>query len=137
MEEWVGQQWHRFITRAADRQHAAAAVNLPEMERAIGLLFRAGGGPATVRVSSAAARRVGGSRNLLQRIAGSGTHADLPRLEPEALALPARIAVFPEAALNRSLYLWLAALAACGGHGQPGDGWIGTNRRATRSTLQR
>jgi nitric oxide reductase NorD protein len=137
MEEWVGQQWHRFITRAADRQHAAAAVNLPDMERAIGLLFRAGGGAATVRVSSAAARRVGGSRNLLQRIAGSGTHADLPRLEPEALALPARIAVFPDAALNRALYLWLAALASCGDGLCPGDGWITANRRATQAALQR
>ena len=137
MEEWVGEHWHRFITRAADRQHAAAAVNLPDMERAIGLLFRAGGGAATVRVSSAAARRVGGSRSLLQRIAGSGTHADLPRLESEALALPARIAVFPDAALNRALYLWLAALASCGDGLRPGDGWIAANRRATQAALQR
>ena len=139
MEEWVGQQWHRFITRAADRHHRAAVVTLPEMERSIGLLFRAGGGAPTVRLSSAAARRVGGERNLLQRIAGSGTHADLPRLEPDTLALPASIAVFPETELNRSLYLWLAALAASGG-GEPADpteGWIRRNLRATHAALQR
>jgi len=149
MEEWVGQQWHRLITRAADRNHASAAVALPDMERAIGMLFRAGGGASAVRVSTAAAQRIGGARGLLQRIAGSGTHAELPRLEPETLALPARIAVFPQAELNRALYLWLAALAASrsddpGFEGSDGDGfdtpttgWIGLNLRATRRALQR
>ena len=38
MEEWVGKQWDRFIRRAASRQHEAAAVALPEVQRAITLL---------------------------------------------------------------------------------------------------
>ena len=62
MEEWVGQQWHRFIHRAASRQHAHAATG---------------------------------------------------RLETEALSLPPTVAVFDDAALNRALYLWLAAQGAC------------------------
>ena len=44
MEEWVGKQWDRFIRRAASRQHEAAAVALPEVQRAITLMFRAAGG---------------------------------------------------------------------------------------------
>ena len=92
MEEWVGRQWHRFISRAADQQHAAAAVQLPQMQRAIVMLFRAAGGAATVRLAPAADARVGGPRGWLQRVAGSGTHAATGRLEAEALSLPPVIA---------------------------------------------
>ena len=44
MEEWVGRQWHRFITRAADGRASHAPVRLEEMQRTIGLMSRAGGG---------------------------------------------------------------------------------------------
>ena len=113
MEEWVGRQWHRFITRAAAHEHADAAVELPAVKRSIELLFRAAGGAPAVRLADAAEARHGGPRDWLQRVAGSGTHATRARLEPEVLSLPPRLAVFPDAALNRALYLWLAAQAAC------------------------
>ncbi|MBZ8138458.1 VWA domain-containing protein [Rubrivivax gelatinosus] len=132
MEEWVGQQWHRFISRAADRRHAAAAVTLAEAERTIALMFRAGGGAAGLRVAPAAARRAGGPRGWLQRVAGSGTHAATARLEPEALALPPEVAVFADAGLNRRLYLWLAALAASW---QPRGDWLADNLHATARAL--
>lgn len=132
MEEWVGQQWDRFIRRAAHRQHDAAAVALPEVQRAITLMFRAAGGAPTVRVAPASERRVGGARDWLQRMAGTGTHAATGRLEPEALSLPPVIAVHADPALNRVLYLWLAALAA---HIEPTGDWIGDNRCATQRAL--
>lgn len=144
MEEWVGQQWHRFISRAADCQHPQAAVSLAQMERSIGLLFRAGGGARAVRLTGAADSRVGGTRSWLQRVAGSGTHAPLPRLESDVLALPPTLAVFDDIALNRALYLWLAALASVidgngdnnGDHNGDGSGdWIGSNLLATRVAL--
>ncbi|MDQ7743051.1 nitric oxide reductase activation protein NorD [Hydrogenophaga pseudoflava] len=132
MEEWVGQQWDRFIRRAAHRQHDAAAVTLGEMQRTLHLMFRAAGGAAAVRVAPAAEARVGGARDWLQRVAGTGTHAATGRLEPEALSLPPVIAVHAEPALNRALYLWLAALAA---HIEPTGEWIADNRRATQRAL--
>ena len=134
MEEWVGKQWHRFIARAASREQAHAAVQLDEMQRAIGMLFRAAGGAAAVRVAPASDTRTGGPRDWLQRIAGSGTHAAIGRLEPEVLSLPPTLAVFDDLALNRALYLWLAALAAS--HESTGD-WVGDNLRATAVALQR
>lgn len=134
MEEWVGTQWHRFIQRAANRQHAHAAVHLPEVQRAIGMLFRAGGGAHAVRLASATDARIGGPRDWLQRIAGSATHAATGRLEPEALSLPPTVAVFDDAALNRALYLWLAALASVI---EPSGDWIADNARATVAALQR
>lgn len=132
MEEWVGKQWDRFIRRAADRQHEAAAVSLDQMQRSLALMFRAAGGAPAVRVGAAAERRVGGARDWLQRVAGTGTHAATGRLEPEALSLPPRIAVHADPALNRALYLWLAALAA---HIEPTGDWIADNRSATARVL--
>lgn len=133
MEEWVGQWWHRAITRAADRSHPACAVRLDEVQRAIGLLFRAGGGAPAVRVSAASAAHHGGPRGWLEIIAGSGQRAAQPRLEPEVLALPPVVAVFPDRALNRDLYLWLAALASVA---EPSGDWITDNQRATSRALE-
>ncbi|TSE36954.1 hypothetical protein Tfont_01524 [Tepidimonas fonticaldi] len=132
MEEWVGKQWDRFIRRAASRQHEAAAVALPEVQRTLTLMFRAAGGAPAVRVAPASERRVGGARDWLQRVAGTGTHAATGRLEPEALSLPPCIAVHADPALNRALYLWLAALAA---HIEPSGDWIADNQRATQRAL--
>ncbi|MGS5086192.1 VWA domain-containing protein [Hydrogenophaga sp. A37] len=133
MEEWVGQQWHRFIHRAASRQHAHAAVHLPDVQRAVGMLFRAAGGAHGVRLAPATDSRSGGPRDWLQRIAGSGTHAATGRLETEALSLPSTVAVFDDVALNRALYLWLAAQGAC--IEATGD-WLGDNVRASAQVLR-
>ena len=115
MEEWVGRQWHRFITRAADGPAQAEPVSLESMQRSIGLMFRAGGGAQSARIAPAGTTRVGGQRTLLQRMAGSGTHAVLGQWHSDVLALPPHIAVFAQAERNRQLYLWLAALAATEG----------------------
>ncbi|MEX8518290.1 MAG: nitric oxide reductase activation protein NorD [Leptothrix sp. (in: b-proteobacteria)] len=133
MEEQVGLWWHRFVTQAAQTTHAEAAVPLDEVRRSITLLFRAGGGAAQVRIGEASERRAGGPRGWLQKLAGSGTHEALPVLQPELLALPPTLAMFAERALNRELYLWLAALAAVF---EPQPDWIGANLAASRAALQ-
>ena len=132
MEEWVGAQWHRWITRVAEQGHPEAAVSLDEMQRPLALLFRAAGGAPTVRLAPAAAQGVGGPRGWLQRIAGSGTQATLGGLSADVLALPPRLAVFPQRGLNRDLYLWLAALAA---HQRPGSDWLPVQQQASHDTL--
>jgi len=135
MEEWVGGLWDRYITRAATREHAEAAVSLKEMEKTLGMVFRALGGDPGLRVENAVAERHGSHRSLLQRIAGSGFKAQQAGVDGDHLRLPERIALFAEAGLNRDLYLWLAALAA---HDVPsGEAWIVRNQRATVVALQR
>lgn len=134
MEEWVGHWWHRTVTRWADTSYPQAAVPLAEMERAIGLLFRAGGGAPGVRVAPVAEGRIGGPRRWLQRVAGTGLRAATPRLDTQTLALPPALAVFPQTTLNRDLYLWLAALSAVL---EPTGDWIADNRAATARVLQR
>ncbi|MDC8771278.1 nitric oxide reductase activation protein NorD [Roseateles albus] len=137
MEEWIGERWHRFINGAADRSCAAAAVELPAMQQAVGLLYRAAGGGHGVRIVPAADMRIGGPRSWLQRLAGSGTRAALPRLDAETLALPPRIALFAQVELNRDLYLWLAALAACFEPSEAPAAWASDNLAACRLALQR
>lgn len=134
MEEKIGLWWHRFITRLADDSHPDAAIELDEVARAIGMLYRAGGGHAGVRVVPVSDSRHNGPRAWLQRIAGSGQRAAQSRLDAETLALPPRLAVFPDRKLNRDLYLWLAALAAVI---EPSGDWIADNRAATARALQR
>ena len=90
MEEWVGERWHRLITRVADPSFAEAAVPLEDVTRAVELLFRAAGGDAAVRVATASAQKVGGRRNWVQKIAGYGERAAVTTLDGETLT-PAKI----------------------------------------------
>lgn len=134
MEEWVGQRWHRWVTRAADRTFPQQGVVLDEVKHSAAMLFHAIGGGHGVRVVPAGESRAGGPRGWLQKIAGSGERAATAKLDAETLALPPVIAVFDDRALNRDLYLWLAALAAVH-DGTPG--WIAGNRAATDAVLRR
>lgn len=134
MEEWIGQQWHRAVTRwASAANDPAATVRLEDMQRPLALLFRAGGGAHGVRLAPASERAIGGPRRWLQRLAGTGERAALAGLDSEVFSLPASLSVFDSAALNRDLYLWLAALGA---HWQASGDWLHDNLMATRAALR-
>jgi len=134
MEEFVGKIWHTFITDKAGGHFPEAAVTLKEIEKTAGILFRAFGGDSGLKVASATAETHGARRTLLQRIAGSNEKSTQARLDHETLRLPPEIAVFPEKSLNRDLYLWLAALAAC--DEAPELPWHLRNQQATLATLR-
>ncbi|HTH40820.1 MAG TPA: nitric oxide reductase, partial [Rhodocyclaceae bacterium] len=108
MEEWVGGLWDRFITKAASREYPAAAVQLKDMEKTLGMMFRALGGDPGLRVQQAVAERHGARRGFLQRVAGTGQRSAQAGLDGEQLRLPERIALFADSSLNRDLYCWLA-----------------------------
>ena len=133
MEEYVGQLWHRLITRAAARRYPAAAVTLAEVSRSAGILFRALGGDGGLRVEAANATSTTARRSWLQRIAGSNRSVELAWRDSRGLRLPACIDCFPERALNRDLYLWLAALAAQ--PETPAD-WFQSSQRNTQAVLR-
>jgi nitric oxide reductase NorD protein len=135
MEEYVGQLWDRFITRAARREYPHAAVTLAEVERAAGVLFRALGGDGGLRLATASATAHGARRRWRERLAGSGERAEFAWRDERALYLPAHIAVFAERTLNRDLYLWLAALAAVDA-GTEQD-WFTRSQRSVRQLLDR
>ncbi|HFD79792.1 MAG TPA: VWA domain-containing protein [Gammaproteobacteria bacterium] len=136
MEEWVGQFWHRLVTRAARREYPQAAVGLDEVRQSVAVLFRALGGEGGLRVEAATESAHGARRNLIQRIAGSGRQVELAWRDEQTLRLPGRIAWFADRELNRQLYLWLAALAAVADRHFDGD-WLQRNVAATAATLER
>jgi len=136
VEEYVGQLWHRLISRAAQREYPQAAVELEAVRDAVGLLFRALGGAGGLRVETATASAHHARRSWLARIAGSGDTVELAWRDTETLRLPRRLAVFPERALNRELYLWLAALAAVAEDDDDG-GWLCRSQRQSRRALAR
>jgi nitric oxide reductase NorD protein len=135
MEEQVGALWHRLITRVGERRYPAAAVRLDQVAHTLGICFRALGGDGGLEVRAADAYAHGARRGLLARIAGLGDKVALAWRDERALLLPPVIDRFPDAGLNRDLYLWLAALAV--GTVAPGDDWLIGNQRLTRRALDR
>ena len=133
MEEMVGRWWHNAVSRLAQRGHPEAAVQLKDVQKSIGVLFRAAGGSPALRLAPASEQRVGGARSWIQRVAGSGARADTALLEPDVLALPASLSVFDSKSLNRDLYLWLAIQSAFFEHT---GHWVADNCQASWQGLQ-
>ncbi len=134
MEEHAGLLWHRLVTRAAERRHPGAAVALEQVARGAGILFRALGGEPGLTLKAASATAHGARRSVLQRIAGSGARIELAWRDGESLCLPAVIDLLPDPALNRDLYLWLAALAAVA---TPSGPWFQANQQAALRLFRR
>ncbi len=138
MEELVGKLWHKLISRAADTEHAQAAVELEQIRVAAGVMFRALGGDGGLRIEPATATEHASRRRWLQRIAGSGRMVELAWRDGDTLRLPPRIALFPDQALNRDLFLWLAALAAGENtHASLPRAWLARSQALTRQLLDR
>lgn len=134
MEEYVGLKWHEYITGKASTDHKDAKVCLKDQGFEIGVLFRALGGEAGLRIDAASPRDYYMRRTLLQKIAGSHEQVELAWRDQEALRLPEEISLFPTAQLNKYLYLWLAALAA-----QQAEGfrnWFVDNQTLTLKVLK-
>ncbi len=139
MEEAVGKIWHRLISRAADRGYPEAAVTLDDVITMVGVLFRALGGSGALQVKAAEATAFKVRRNWLQRLAGSQQEVELAWYDEDTLRLPPQLSPFPERNLNRELYLWLAALAACAQHHSELESlpWLRRNSHLTELTLER
>ncbi|WP_456373883.1 VWA domain-containing protein [Thiolapillus sp.] len=136
MEEHVGGWWHGFITRHSEQSHPEAAVALKDIQHLLGIWFRALGGDGGLEIATADTTSHNARRSLLQRMAGTNRKADLAWRDENALRLPLRIDIFPEAQMNRDLYLWLAALAAME---EPftQEPWFAHNQHLSRLALER
>jgi len=140
VEEFVGKYWHRLVTRGAQRDYPDARVCLEEIERTVGILFRAMGGDGGLRVEPAAETENDARRGWLQRLAGTGKKLELGWCDDQALRLPSEISLYPQRELNRKLYLWLAALAAEDDsieNNNTGEGWLLRSQRLSQRVLQR
>ena len=88
MEEWVGELWHKMITRLADEHHPQAAVSLAEMRHGLGIFFRALGGDGGLQIEAADATANPAHRSWMQRIAGTNTRIHLAWRDQRSLRLP-------------------------------------------------
>lgn len=140
MEEQVGELWHKLITRLADQQHPAATVWLHDIQKNIGIYFRALGGDSGLQIEISDATANPGQRSMLQRIAGAQAKIHLAWRDERSLRLPPNIAWFKSHALNTDLYYWLASLAAVQDRLDPeqaGADWFYLNQIMTRTALTR
>ena len=71
MEEHVGELWHKFISRLADKRYPRAAVALPEVQHGLGIFYRALGGDGGLQLQAADASENTAKRSWLQKLAGS------------------------------------------------------------------
>ncbi len=127
MEDIVGGWWDKLVRRAARRGFPACAARLDDVAPQAPLFFRAMGGDPALVVRSTVGVEHGARRRWLERLAGTGTRAELAWQDRQALYLPEVMDCFPEAQLNRQCYFWLMAQAAFD-DGQ-GD-WLARNQRA-------
>jgi nitric oxide reductase NorD protein len=113
LEETVGHFWHRLVGRAASYpRYPELGVSLDEMRAPLAVFFRGLGGEFGVQLAGTAARASSHRMRLSQRIGIAEERLEQPGRDAATLFLPPRIELFPSSALNRSLYLWLAAYFA-------------------------
>ena len=116
LEEQVGHAWHRLAGRPASFAHyPEAAVELASLRGALGVFFRAMGGDRALRIVESCASRSDHRLSWRQRLAMTEERLPVAKRDTEALQLPARLDCFPDRALNRQLYFWLAAFLGDGG----------------------
>ncbi|WP_186420810.1 VWA domain-containing protein [Bosea sp. CS1GBMeth4] len=113
LEETVGRLWHRLVGDTASLpHHPQAAVTLTTIAPTLAVCFRGFGGEPGVRLVPARGRAAAHRLNLRQRVGLGEERLSLAVRTPDSLQLPGEIALFPEPALNRDLYVWLAACMA-------------------------
>ena len=137
MEEWIGELWHKMITRMADKRYPHAAVRLVQMHTTLGIFFRALGGDGGLLIEAADATENRSQRSWVQKLAGTNTKTHLAWRDERALRLPPAIAWFDSTELNRDMYFWLAALGACADATSHSNAdWFNHNQSLTRRVLQ-
>ena len=139
-EEHVGKLWHRMVTSTANKHYPQAEVTFKQMNKRIGIFFRALGGDGGMKVGVSAATDNTAQRNWLQRLAGSEQKVELGWRDRDALYLPSSIDLFPNIELNQNLYFWLAALASTESSTNTTDSsgaWIENNQQACLQVLEK
>ncbi|AXS41600.1 VWA domain-containing protein [Breoghania sp. L-A4] len=119
-EETVGNIWHDWASHmAAQNGHAESAVTLETIRSSVAVLFRALGGAGGVEIVAAPTSTARHRRGVLRTLGDSRQLEHVASFDGEQLRLPAVMDAFPATDLNRAAYLWLTAIAACGGDAVP------------------
>ncbi len=137
MEEFVGEIWHRLVTRQAHTDFADARVELASIQSQLAPWYRAMGGSPGVLLEGAQPRVFNTHRRLIQRVAGTHRRFVVSWQDDRSLRLPVSLACFSQRGQNESLYFWLAALAARQSQKGPHiRHWFTDNQQACRNLLE-
>ncbi len=133
-EEQVGMIWHRMVGHQPSyAEYPDAAVTLAEVRPMLGVFFHALGGPRHVEVAAQSGAESDHRLSWRQRLGMSAEKLVPAALSETALKLPDRIALFPDAARNRDLYLWLAAFLAMAEPPEPDTDPLRTDLRIIKA----
>ena len=133
MEEFVGQIWHKYITKAASLEYRDAEVSLDEIRHSLALQFRAFGGDLALELKDSLSKDWKGKRSFLSKIASSEQKMELASVGINNFYLPKQISIFPDKKLNRQVYLWLVALMASFKPSE--ESWLTNNVKSVNDTL--
>ncbi|CAA6604793.1 Protein NorD [Rhodospirillaceae bacterium LM-1] len=112
-EEFVGRHWHRLVGNAASYAHYPdEAVLLNGIRPMLAVFFRALGGSRGIQLAGSGDSNSAHRLTFRQRLGMQAERLSRPTLDTQLLTLPASIDLFPDRALNRDLYIWLAAYFA-------------------------
>jgi nitric oxide reductase NorD protein len=113
LEETVGKFWHRLVGSTSSMpRYPQSAVAFDDVKPILATCFRGFGGEATAQLGPAHAR-TSSHRLRLRQLVGLGEEKmALACRDLGAVMLPPTIDIFPDPALNRDLYIWLAAYMA-------------------------
>ncbi len=113
-EETVGTLWHRA---AGDLDAAPvfpeAEVPLEQVRDQLAVAFRGLGGSALAELRPAPFESSRHRLSWRRKLGRDHERQATARFDGETLFLPPSLAVFPDAGLNRRLYLWLVAWCVC------------------------
>lgn len=113
LEEQIGRAWHRIAgSTSSYRYHADAAVSLAEVRASLGVFFRALGGSPAIALTAGTPQSSGHRLRWRERLGLMDEVVPPIDCNPERMLLPERLGYFPDRALNRQHYVWLAAFFA-------------------------
>ena len=135
MEEFVGQLWHKYITKAASLEYPEAKVELNEIRHQLAIQFRAFGGDLALELKDALNKNWQGKRSFLSKLASSDQKVEMASVGTNNIYLPHSIAIFPDRKSNQETYLWLTALLP-NYRKTKNDSWLKDNLFAVNKTLQ-
>lgn len=113
LEETVGRAWHNIAgnTRTWPR-YPGAAVLLEDVQPVLSVCFRGFGGERAVQLAPARGRTLSHRLKFRQRLGLGEEKLVQPGRDHATVMLPPVLDLLPTAALNRDLYVWLAAFMA-------------------------
>jgi len=138
MEEQIGELWHKILYKVTDQTFPQAKVELGDIKGRLLIYLRALNKDNGLSIELADKRKHANQRNWIQKMAGNNRYITACWRNEDSLYLPAEIAFYEDAQLNKDLYFWLAGLSSQIPEDELSkiNSWISYNQVLCQQTLQ-